>query len=362
MSTIAVDATHSVDPEPTGISVYSQRLVESLLQLPTAHRFLVCYRLSRWKRRAAFLRPSGRHEFKVRLFQEPLTFWLPWQTDLFHGLAQRAPAFRFRREVVTVFDIFPITGTDYSAPDFRRKFSALLLAAVHRSTRVITASRYTAAELQRHCDVPPEKLRVIPVGVNVPASLPAPEERLNERRRWVGPGNELVLVVGAIQNRKNSLGAVRAVAMLPERFHLILAGGNGYGSERVHDFIRRERLGGRVHALGYVSPTQLESLYSAASVFLFPSFEEGFGIPVLEAMARGLPVLASKTSSLPEVGGDAALYIDPQHTAEIAARVRQSVEDGNLRTELICRGSARAGRFTWQSTAEQTLEVYETVL
>jgi len=362
MSTIAVDATHSVDPEPTGIAVYSRRLIESLLQLPTVHRFLVCYRLSRWKQRAAFMRPARPDEFGVRLFQEPLTFWLPWQTDLFHSLAQRAPAFRFRKEVVTVFDIFPITGTNYSTPDFRRKFSALLLDAVRRAARVITASQYTASQLLQHCSVEPEKICVIPIGVDVPEALVGAEDRANERRRWVGPGNELVLVVGAIQNRKNTLGAARALAMLPERFHLFLAGGDGYGSEAVHDFIRRERLGGRIHTPGYVSTSQLESLYSAATVFLFPSFEEGFGIPVLEAMGRGVPVVAANTSSLPEVGGDAALYVDPHPVEEMAAKVRQIAEDANLRGELVQRGRARAQQFTWQSTARRTLEVYEAVL
>ena len=362
MSTIAVDATYSVDPEPTGIGVYSRRLVESLLQLPTAHRFLVCYRLSRWKRRRAFLHPGRHGEFGVQLFQEPLTFWLPWQTDLFHSLAQRAPAFRFRREVVTVFDVFPITGTNYSTPDFRQKFSALLLDAVRRAARVITASHYTAGQLQQHCGVQPEKICVIPVGVDNPGPPATAEERANERRRWVGRGNELVLAVGAIQNRKNTLGAVRAVAMLPERFHLLLAGGFGYGSEAVRDFVQRERLSGRIHTLGYVAPRQLDSLYKAASVFLFPSFEEGFGIPVLEAMARGVPVVAANTSSLPEVGGDAVVYVDPHFVEEIAAKVRQVTEDGNLSANLIQRGRARARQFTWQSTAEKTLGVYEAIL
>jgi glycosyltransferase involved in cell wall biosynthesis len=326
------------------------------------HRFLVCYRLSRWKQRKDFLRPARGQEFGVRLFQEPLTFWLPWQTDLFHSLAQRAPRFRFRKEVVTVFDIFPITGTDYSTPDFRRKFSALLLDGVRRAARVITTSQYTAAQLREHCGVACEKIRVIPAGVDMPAAIATTEERLQERRRWVGPGNELVLVVGAIQNRKNTLGAVRAIAMLPERFHLVVAGGNGFGSEAVHEFIRRERLGGRVHTLGYVSPSDLESLYCAAGVLLFPSFEEGFGIPVLEAMARGVPVIASNVSSLPEVGGDAALYVDPHSVEHIAAKLAQILEDGNLREEMIRRGKARAKRFTWRSTAEQTVAVYEEVL
>jgi glycosyltransferase involved in cell wall biosynthesis len=227
---------------------------------------------------------------------------------------------------------------------------------------VITTSQYTAAQLREHCGVACEKIRVIPAGVDIPAATATIDERLNERQRWVGPANELVLVVGAIQNRKNTLGAVRAIATLPERFHLVLAGGNGYGSEAVHEFIQRERLGGRVHTLGYVSSSDLENLYRAASLLLFPSFEEGFGIPVLEAMARGVPVVTANAGSLPETGGDAALYVDPHSVEDIAAKVAQIVEDGNLREEMVRRGSARAQRFTWRSTAEQTLDIYEAVL
>jgi len=129
MSTIAVDATYTVDPQPSGVAAYSLRLIESLLDLDTPHRFLLCYRLSRFKRRHLFMRPRDRHaSFSVRWYQEGLTFWLPWEAELFHSLAQRPPAFRFRKEVVTIIDLFPITGRDYSTPDFQRKFSTLLLA------------------------------------------------------------------------------------------------------------------------------------------------------------------------------------------------------------------------------------------
>ena len=362
MATIALDATYSLDPQPTGIAVYSRRLVESLLDLGTAHRFLVCYRLSRWRQRASFLRPSPGRRFGVRLFQEPLTFWLPWQAVLFHSLAQRPPAFHFRKEVVTVFDAFPITGKDYSTPDFQRKFGSLLREAVERADRVITASRYTAEQLQKYCGAAPERTRVIPLGVDLPRTVPSAEERRLERARWVGSGEELVLIVGAIQNRKNTLGAVRSAALLPARYRFVLAGGNGHGSEAVHNFIRREGLSKRVLTPGYVSPDELESLYRAASILLFPSFEEGFGIPVLEAMAWGVPVIASRTSSLPEVGGEAARYIDPHSEHAMAAEIRHVIEDDRLRAELIRRGIERAAQFTWRHTAERTLGVYEEVL
>ena len=114
-----------------------------------------------------------------------------------------------------------------------RKFGSLLREAVRRAALVMTASRYTASELQKHCGVGSNRIRVIPVGVDLPRISSSAEDRRIERERWVGRGNELVLVVGAIQNRKNTLGAARAAALLPERYRFVLAGGNGHGSEAV---------------------------------------------------------------------------------------------------------------------------------
>ena len=372
MGTIAIDATYTVDAEPSGIAVYSRRLIESLVGLQAPHRFLICYRLSRLGRRAAFLRPQARiaaHRnsapgptFSVRVMQEHLTFWLPWQAEVFHSLAQRPPAFHFRKEIVTVLDAFPITGRDYSTPDFQKKFSELLREAIRRAERIITLSEYTAEQLTRHCGVARERIRVIPAGVDLPESVLDPLERQRERERLVGAGNEMVLAVGAIQTRKNTLNAIRAVATLPTNYKLVLAGGNGYGSEPVYDFIRRAGLESRVKALGYVTDDRLRLLYQAASLFVFPSLEEGFGLPVLEAMAHGVPVVASATSSLPEVGGDAALYVDPRNPEDIAEKIQRGVEDVGLRARLTQRGLARARQFTWQRMAEETLKVYDEVL
>jgi alpha-1,3-rhamnosyl/mannosyltransferase len=155
---------------------------------------------------------------------------------------------------------------------------------------------------------------------------------------------------------------VRAARLLPARYRFVLAGGDGHGSEAVHDYIRQERLAERVLTPGYVSKAQLESLYRAASVFLFPSFEEGFGIPVLDAMARGVPVVAAHTSSLPEVAGEAARYVDPHFEAAIAAEVQRVAEDAMVRAELVALGLKRAAQFTWHHTARQTLAVYDEVL
>lgn len=367
MATIALDATYTVGPQPSGVAVYCRRLIESLAEVECEHRYLLCYRLSRFKFRREFLHPNSTSQshgprFSVRYFQNPWTFWLPWQADLFHSLVQRPPAFRFKKEVVTIIDLFAVTSKDYSTPDFQRKFSALLLEAVERAICVITPSQYTTDQLLKHTSVRREKIRLVPFGVDLPQKSLSPERCVLEREQLVGKGNKMILTVGVIQTRKNTLNALKALQRLPERYRLVIAGGNGHGSEAIHDFIRTEGLGSRVVLLGYVSAERLPVLYEAADVFLFPSLEEGFGLPVLEAMAHGLPVVASETSSLPEVGGNAALYANPRAPEDIAEKVLRVAEDGDQQKAMIQMGLARARKFTWHRTAEGNLKVYNEVL
>jgi glycosyltransferase involved in cell wall biosynthesis len=365
MPTIGLDATYIVDAQPTGTATYCRSLVRSLAQLGAPHRFVVCYRLSRFKNRHQFRAPLAginAPNFSVQPYQPPLTFWLPGQVDVFHNLGQRPPAFRFKREVVTVHDVFPISGGGYSTPEFQRKFSALLRQAVERASRIVTLSEYTASQVVLHCGVERSRIRVVPGGVWPQTEVLSPEDAARERARVVGEGHEMLLMVGVIDNRKNVVNALRALQLLPPRYRLVLAGGDGYGSEAVHGFIASQRLEERVRAPGYVAPEALAALYGSASALLFPSLEEGFGFPVLEAMARGLPVVASNTSSLPEVGGDAALYADPGDPHSIAEQVTRAVEDPDLRQEMIRKGALRARGFTWERTARETLRVYEELL
>ena len=233
---------------------------------------------------------------------------------------------------------------------------------MRRATRVITSSHATEKQLIEQVQVSREKIRVIPLGVDPPAAMLSPAHRLRERERIVGRGNEMILGVGVLQTRKNTLNMVKALIMLPAKYKLVLSGGNGYGSEAIHEFIRRQSLGDRVKLLGYVDNARLAILYQAASVFLFPSLEEGFGIPVLEAMAGGVPVVTSNLSSMPEVGGEAAVYVDPYDPADIAQKVVRVLEELPLRASLIEKGLARSAGFTWRRTAEATLAVYDEVL
>ena len=361
MASIGLDASYIFDANPTGTAWYTRRLIESLAAIHTPHHFTLCYRLSRWRQRRQFLCPSvpGGSSMSVSLYQKPLTFWLPWRIQLFHSLAQRPPAFSFQREVVTIHDVFPITGPDYSTPEFQRKFSLLLRQAIDRADRLLVLSEYTASQLVRHCKVERQRIRVVPGGVDLPAETLPPEVRRQERARLTGAGCEMLLTIGVLDNRKNLITALRTLQLLPENYKLVLAGGDGFGAAAVHEFIAREKLASRVVCLGYVPAAQVPVLYQSASVLLFPSLEEGFGFPLLEAMAHGLPVVASNSSALPEVGGDAALYASPQDPAAMACQIRTAVEDAATRAALIQRGRQRALRFSWRNTAEETLRVYQ---
>jgi glycosyltransferase involved in cell wall biosynthesis len=266
--------------------------------------------------------------------------------DLFHALNQRVDH-RARRTVATFHDLFVISG-DYSSPDFRARFTEQARRAAVRSDLIVAVSRFTAGQVESLLGVEPARVRVIAHGVRtpVPAAGP-PREREN-----------IILCVGAIQRRKNVARLVRAFEALPLQWRLILAGADGFGAaeelQAVHDSPRRAS----IEIPGYVSSAELEHLYRRASIFAFPSLDEGFGMPVLDAMARGVPVLTSTTSALPEVAGNAALLVDPLDADSIAGGLSRLAADAGLREELIQRGLERAREFTWETAVERTWAVY----
>jgi alpha-1,3-rhamnosyl/mannosyltransferase len=343
---IALDATYALDPQPTGVARYSQRLIAAL-----SRRGLEIALAARPHRYLALRRAYAGHRYARWLLQAPFDRLLARRATVFHGLNQRLPAARFRRTVVTVHDLFPITGERYAAPDFRRRFSEFLRDAVRRADHIVSVSEYTRGQLAERLGVEPERVTVVHHGIDPPAAFarepsPAP----------------LLLCVGAVQVRKNTLGAVRALELLPPEVRMVVAGGDGYGAEEVKRYVRDRGLAARVEFLGHADEATLDLLYAQASLLLFPSLEEGFGFPVLEAMARGVPVVASNASSLPEIAGQAALLADPNDAEALAGACRQVLEDSELAARLTRQGKERAAQFTWEQAAEATLRVYRRLL
>jgi glycosyltransferase involved in cell wall biosynthesis len=267
------------------------------------------------------------------------------RADIFHALNQRVDH-KAPRTVTTFHDLFVMTG-DYSTPDFRARFTAQAREAAERSDRIIAVSHFTAGQVESLLGIDRTRIVVVPHGVD-----PAPPTR--QRREKV------VLFVGAIQKRKNVARLVRAFERMPRGWTLILAGAaDGFGAAEELAAVYASARKDDIQVAGYVTREELEILYARASIFAFPSLDEGFGMPVLEAMARGAAVITSNCSAMPEVAGDAALLVDPHDEEDIAdALMRLAVED-ELRAMLVERGRVHVRQFTWDRAVRETWDVYQ---
>jgi glycosyltransferase involved in cell wall biosynthesis len=244
-----------------------------------------------------------------------------------------------------------VISGDYSTPDFRSRFTAQARDAAQRSDLIITVSAFTARQVEQLLQVEPSRIRVVHHGVR-------PVPRLSTTL----PREPIILNVGAIQRRKNIVRLVEAFEHTPAEWKLVLAGSLGFDSEAARDRIDRSPRKPDIQMLGYVSDSELEKLYQRASVFAFPSLDEGFGMPILDAMARGVPVLTSNVSAMPEVAGGAALLIDPTDVHSIADGLCQLIADPGLRQTLIRAGLAQATKFTWEESVEATWNIYRELL
>ena len=340
--TIALDATYSVGRQLSGVGIYSRHLILGLAERHPEARYLWCYRPHRFVRSLGLVLPRGCMRF-------PLFDALPPRSALFHGLNQRLPEGKLRRTVSTFHDLFVLTA-EYSSPEFRARFAAQAREAAERSDLVIAVSRFTAHQVQELLRVPGERIRVVPHGVRFDADVSG------------GPREPVVLSVGAIQKRKNTLRLVEAFEQTPRGWRLLLAGSTGYESEEVLSRISRSSRRGDIELLGYVDDEKLRSLYARASIFAFPSLDEGFGIPVLEAMAAGVPVVTSNSGALAEVAGDAAALVDSRSTEAIAAGLEGLMNDGGLRDRLANSGRQRAREYSWERAVESTWRVYQELI
>jgi glycosyltransferase involved in cell wall biosynthesis len=337
---IALDATYSLDRNLSGVGVYSREILFGLARSHPQDQFLFCYRPHRV---LSSLRESLPRNVSRRILRGAP------KGDLFHALNQRvdAPA---HRTVTTFHDLFVITG-EYSTPEFRERFTEQARQAGRRSDLIIAISRFTANQVEEFLAVEPSRIRVIPHGVHVPSD--------DSAARQNGMRQDLVLFVGAIQRRKNVRGLVRAFERMPGSWRLTLAGAaDGFGAAEELHAVETSPRRSDIDVLGYVTHTELEALYRRARIFAFPSLDEGFGMPVLDAMANSVPVITSQRSALPEVAGDAALLVNPDDPEEIASALVRLASDEALCEDLARRGRERALQFSWEATLQKTWGVY----
>jgi glycosyltransferase involved in cell wall biosynthesis len=360
---IALDATGAAKPKRTGVGRYIESLVDGLLRLEPPHELLLAVRLSRWRRRRHFLRPDSRR-VRVRLFQEPFTGRIRRFADVFHGPDLRLPRLRGVPLVATVHDAFSLTSEVFAREEFRRRRVALYREAFARADRIVTPSRASRDRLCEGLDVPEDRIRVVPLGVDDRFRVEDPAVAGEVRERH-GLPERYVLHVGQVSRRKNLprlIAAFGSVAGDRPELGLILAGRLSYGAEETLEARDASPYRDRVLLTDHFPDADLPGLYAAASVVVLPSLDEGFGLTVAEGMAAGVPVVASSAGAIPEVAGDAALLVDPEDEDALAVALARALDDDALRGDLVTRGRRRVEDLSWSRCAERTAAVYEEVL
>lgn len=352
---IAID-TQSTLGRKTGIGLYTANLLRALRRVAPEHEYV---ELS-W----------GRTE---ELRTDQRLRWEQWE------LPRRARAARaqvvhltgfgapIRRPCPTVLTVHDLIGYLFPAnlPPVARLYWALWLPfSIRFAGHIIADSEHTRGDLQRLLGVPGERITVIHLAADErfqPISDPA--VRADVRDRYDLPPS-FILYVGTLEPRKGLDTLVNAYASLADEFPhaLVIAGKKGWYTLPLFRQIEALGLRYRIRFTDYVDDADLPVVYSLADLFVFPSRYEGFGLPPLEAMACGVPVISSNAASLPEVVGDAGMLVPPDNVEALAAAMRQVLVDDALRANLRARGLARAGRFSWDETARQTVRVYEGVV
>lgn len=363
---VAVDATALLDP-PTGIGVFTRRLLEGLGRRPDVAP--IAYAAS-WRGRDR-LRAEVPATVEVR--DRPLPARLSrrwWQRvdrpaierwtgpfDVVHGPNFVVPPSSQGAEVVTVHDL-----TTVHHPELCHRstlvFPELVQRAVNRGALVHTVSDFVAGEVRDHFDVDPDAVITVHNGIDLPADDDAPREP-------AGINAPFILALGTVEPRKGLPGLVAAfdhVAEAEPDIRLVIAGPDGWGAEPLTAALERSRHRDRIDRIGWVSDSRRRALLGEARLLAYPSIYEGFGLPPLEAMAAGTPVVATDAGALPEVLGDAAVLVEVGEVAGLADSIVTLLRDESHAADLVARGRRRVLAFDWTSCVAGVVHIYETAI
>lgn len=284
---------------------------------------------------------------------------------LYHGPNFYLPPFP-GQSIATFHDLSPFLWSDCAPAGRVRYMQKELQLSIKRGSAFITDSEFNRLELIRHFSLPPQVVHSVPLAASAEFFPRTAEEVSSTLSKHGLSFGEYSLYVGTIEPRKNLINLLYAYKKLPlavrQRWPLILAGYAGWRSEGIHQVIEEGTREGWARYLGFAPAADLPHLFAGAKLFCFPSLYEGFGLPVLEAMQSGVPVVCSDSSSLPEVTGDAALVCSPQDVEQMSARLLQGLEDEAWRRTAKVAGIAQAAKFSWKRCALETQQVYKLAL
>jgi len=337
-----------------GIGHYSQNILDALKQLSDGVKYNEV---------------SNRFDLNKFIFEQ---IYLPGQLllrrpKLFFSPSMILPFFNPVPSVMVVYDLVFKLFPEYYRGRLNLFYLNLFFGrSVTKAKKIIAISENTKNDLVRLYDVEASKVVVTPLAASVKFCVIDDKKRLSGVRTRYDLPDKFILFVGTIEPRKNVKRLIQAYLTLSNElraeYKLVLCGQMGWGSKELVDWYTTQKEQGSVIFLNYISGDDLLLLYNLASLFVYPSFYEGFGLPVLEAMACGVPTITSNTSSMPEAAGDAAILIDPNNTIELSKSMRQVLQDKQLADKMRLQGLEQAKKFSWDKTAEATLEVFQGVL
>jgi glycosyltransferase involved in cell wall biosynthesis len=370
---IGIDISLTIG-EKAGVGYYAANLVDSLAKIDRTNQYLLYpffYYIYHPDFKTA-VRPSEKnfhlHCEKIPkkiidlVWHSPIPRkWILGNVDILHSTTFCAPEDHYGKLVVTIFDISFFLLPECHTKANRQHCLKGTRDAVRYADCIIAISNSGKNDLVKYFGADPDKIKVTPLAAKDIFTPRGLDERTRVLQKYRIPGN-FIFSVGSYEPRKNIGTLVRAYMHLPEKvkntFSLVIAGGKGWLNSDIDALIDSQD-SAKIQRIGYIDEEDLPALYSAAAVFVYPSYYEGFGLPILEAMSCGAPVVTSNTSSMPEIGSAAALYFDPTDVRQLTSLLLEVTGNENLRKELSRKGIERAGQFSWDTTARTTLKMYE---
>lgn len=351
---IALDVQSTLGRK-TGIGLYTINLLQALRRIAPQHEYIE-------------LAWGCTHELRTDQRLRWQQMQMPRRAraaraDILHVTGFDAPRWKPCPVILTVHDLIGMLFPHNLPPISRLYWERWLPWSIRWADHIITDSEHTRYDIVRLMHISPERITVIPLGVDKRFCPLEDDEYLNALRQRYALPSDMILYLGTLEPRKGLDTLIAAYATLADRIphSLVIAGKLGWYTDALFRQVRDSGLESRVCFTDYVPDADLPGLLNLAHIFIFPSRYEGFGLPPLEAMACGTPVIASNASSLPEVVGDAGLLVPPDDIVALAQAIHRLIQDADLRARLRSAGLARAALFTWEETARRTLAVYEQV-
>lgn len=362
----------------TGLGNYSRYIVDILCQFGPENEFVLYAPKKRENKRLDKLTK----QYQQLQLSYPTTsswkklssLWRVWgvtrqlekeKIDIFHGLSNELPLNIHQSEVksiVTIHDLIFLRYPQYYHSIDRKIYTYKFRKACENADKIIAISECTKRDIIEFFRIPADKIEVVYQGCDPSFIHPVAEEKKREVRAKYQLPDRYILNVGSIEERKNALSAVQALMMLPEQIHLVIVGRHTEYTDKVEHFIKENKLEERVHIISNVPFDDLPAFYQLAEIFVYPSRFEGFGIPIIEALYSGIPVVAATGSCLEEAGGPDSIYVHPDDIKGMADALKQIYTDPERKKNMIEKGHSFAKRFSEEKQAEEILNIYKKLM